>query len=92
VWELEIRAIATLMLIWSIEDTVYFFVNPAFGFQKYDPEHVKWHKDWVSIAGIRIGDKGMMFLLVQGLALLILSFFLTGIWHLIVNVFQHLMR
>ncbi|MDD5341085.1 MAG: hypothetical protein PHC97_01455 [Patescibacteria group bacterium] len=82
-WVLEVRAVATLFLIWSLEDTFYFFVNPRFGFKKYNPESIGWHKDWLTIGGIRIGDKGMMGLLAGGAILFVLSLFLH--W-LVVNV------
>jgi len=86
IWLLEIRAFATLMLIWSLEDTFYFFVNPAFGAEKYAPEHIEWHKNWLTIAGIRIMDKGMFANLAGGTAIIVLSFFLLDIWHWLVQL------
>lgn len=86
IWLLEARAIATLMLIWSLEDTLYFFVNPAFGAEKYDPEHIEWHKNWLTISSVRIMDKGMFANFAGGLAIMILTFFLLNIWHWLVQL------
>jgi len=88
IWLLEIRTIATLMLVWSLEDTFYFFVNPAFGAQKYDPEHIEWHKNWFTIGGFRIMDKVMFFNFASGSLLMVFSFFLFDIWHLLINLIQ----
>ena len=46
-WVLEIRAIASLMLIWSIEDTLWFYVNPC-------ADQSEHHTDWIMIGNKRI--------------------------------------
>jgi hypothetical protein len=45
-WLLEARAIASLMLFWIAEDFLWFILNPAFGWKRFDQEQVRWHKHW----------------------------------------------
>lgn len=70
-WILEIRAIATLLLFWSIEDTLWFFVNPFYGPRGYKPEYIPWHaRDWWFFA-----PKGVIILFLLGVGLFWISFF-----------------
>ena len=39
-------ALAGLMLFWIVEDFAWFLLNPAFGWARFDPAHVPWHKHW----------------------------------------------
>ena len=45
-WQLEARIIASIMLFWIAEDFLWFIINPAFGWQRFRPVHVAWHKHW----------------------------------------------
>ncbi len=49
VWslQLEARIIASIMLFWITEDFLWFIINPAFGWQRFHPKYVAWHKNWV---------------------------------------------
>jgi len=45
-WQLEARAAACVMLFWIAEDFLWFIVNPAFGWRRFTPAQVAWHKRW----------------------------------------------
>jgi len=47
-WRLEARLVAMILFFWIIEDTLWFALNPAFGWNKFSPAHVPWHKHWWS--------------------------------------------
>ena len=49
-WRLESRAIASIMLFWTIEDFSWFIFNPAFGLANFNPAHIPWHKHWLWFA------------------------------------------
>lgn len=69
-WLVEIRAIACLLLFWSVEDTLWFFVNPFYGLAKYRPEFIPWHaKDWLVFA-----PKGVLVLFLCGVGSYLLTF------------------
>lgn len=61
-WIVEIKVIAFLFLSWSIEDTLWFVLNPFYGLKKYRPEFIPWHADdwWI------FAPKGMLILFLQG--------------------------
>lgn len=46
-WQLEARIMASLMVFWIIEDFLWFVLNPAFGWKRFDSKFVPWHKHWV---------------------------------------------
>lgn len=48
VWspKLEARALACISVFWIVEDGLWFVLNPAYGWSRLDPEHVKWHVHW----------------------------------------------
>jgi hypothetical protein len=48
-WSLavEARILASLMYFWMIEDFLWFVLNPAYGFAKFRPGDIHWHKHWV---------------------------------------------
>ena len=72
---LEVRAFGSLFLIWTIEDTLWFYVNPL----AYKSNH---HKEWVKIGNVQLMEKGMF----GGFIIdIILSFFSFGqyFWHLL---------
>ena len=39
-------AVAGLALFWVGEDFLWFVLNPAFGWARFDPVHVPWHRHW----------------------------------------------
>ena len=45
-WRLEARIVAMVMLFWLIEDSLWFVLNPAFGWAKLSAAHIPWHKNW----------------------------------------------
>ena len=45
-WRMEARIVATIMLFWTIEDSLWFGLNPAFGWNKFSAAHIPWHKHW----------------------------------------------
>lgn len=46
-WQLEARVAACVMFFWIVEDYLWFVINPAFGWRRFKPLHVAWHKRWV---------------------------------------------
>ncbi len=46
-WRLEARCLACLMLFWIIEDLLWFVLNPAWGWRRFNPAEVRWHKHWL---------------------------------------------
>ena len=49
-WQLEARVIACIMLFWTIEDFLWFIFNPAYGWAKFSPADIPWHKHWLGFA------------------------------------------
>ncbi|GFE59118.1 hypothetical protein [Geobacter sp. AOG1] len=68
-WRLEARCLGALMLFWIMEDLLWFLLNPAYGWAKFTPLHIPWHKHW--LAGFPLDY--LVFILVGG-ALLAWSF------------------
>ncbi len=46
-WRLEARCLACLMVFWIIEDLLWFILNPAWGWRRFTPTEVRWHKHWL---------------------------------------------
>jgi hypothetical protein len=46
-WTLEARALAAFMLFWIIEDLLWFLLNPAWGWKRFNRAEVPWHKHWL---------------------------------------------
>ena len=46
-WPLEARVIASNMVFWIVEDFLWFIINPAFGWKRFNQKSVPWHKNWV---------------------------------------------
>ena len=44
---LEARILASLALFWTLEDFLWFVLNPAFGLRRFRREHVPWHPHWL---------------------------------------------
>ena len=70
-WKLEARILGSVALFWIIEDALWFLLNPAFGFSKFSPEYIPWHKHWF---GFMPTDYWTFSLV--GIALIIFSY-----WH-----------
>ncbi|PWF49327.1 hypothetical protein [Massilia glaciei] len=51
-WQLEARVVASIMLFWIVEDFLWFLLNPAFGWKRFHPQYVTWHKHWIGGAPI----------------------------------------
>ena len=47
---LELRALASIMLFWIVEDYLWFVLNPAYGIQYFSPAYIPWHKQWLWFA------------------------------------------
>lgn len=61
-WLLEAQVFAFVWLCWALEDTLWFVLNPFYGWRKYKPEFIPWHaKDWWHFA-----PKGTIMLFLQG--------------------------
>jgi hypothetical protein len=45
--QLEARILALMMVFWIVEDFLWFIVNPAFGWKRFQKKHVPWHKHWI---------------------------------------------
>lgn len=43
---LEARILASMMAFWILEDFFWFIANPAFGWRRFGPAHIPWHKHW----------------------------------------------
>jgi len=39
-------ALGGLMLFWIVEDYAWFLLNPAYGWARFEPAQVPWHKHW----------------------------------------------
>ena len=50
--KLEGRILGSVMVVWILEDILWFVLNPAFGLERLTPAHVPWHKHW--IAGVPV--------------------------------------
>jgi hypothetical protein len=40
-------ALAGLIVFWVCEDFLWFLINPAFGFENFNPTKAFWHKHWL---------------------------------------------
>jgi hypothetical protein len=47
-WRLECRMLGSLMIFWIVEDFLWFILNPAFGWSKFNPHAIPWHKHWLA--------------------------------------------
>ncbi len=45
-WRLEARCVGSLMIFWIIEDFLWFLINPAYGWAKFSPVQIPWHRHW----------------------------------------------
>ena len=45
-WRDAALALAGLMVFWIVEDFVWFILNPAWGWARFGPADVPWHKRW----------------------------------------------
>lgn len=42
----EARIIASLQIFWTVEDFLWFVLNPAYGISKFSRHMIPWHKKW----------------------------------------------
>ncbi|MCX7206784.1 MAG: hypothetical protein NT086_12530 [Proteobacteria bacterium] len=49
---LELRALASIMFFWIVEDYLWFILNPAYGINHFSPEYIPWHKNWFWFAPV----------------------------------------
>lgn len=40
-------ALAGLTVFWIAEDFLWFMLNPAYGWARFDPAHATWHRHWL---------------------------------------------
>ena len=45
-WGMEARILGSLMIFWIVEDFLWFLLNPAFGWSRFHPEAIPWHRHW----------------------------------------------
>lgn len=45
-WRAQARVIGCITLFWISEDFLWFLVNPAFGWERFAPQWIPWHKHW----------------------------------------------
>jgi len=76
-WVLEMRVFAALFMFWTLEDTLWFRLNPFYKDGKLDPA---WHADWNRRWRV---SKGMGMLFIQGCVIYALSFAIMPIIHLV---------
>jgi hypothetical protein len=50
--KLELRALASIMFFWIVEDYLWFILNPAYGINHFSPEYILWHKNWFWFAPV----------------------------------------
>lgn len=46
-WELELRTMGVVALFWTLEDFLWFVLNPAFGLARFKKGLIPWHTRWV---------------------------------------------
>jgi hypothetical protein len=45
-WRAEARVLGCVMFFWIAEDFLWFVMNPAFGWSRFEPAFVPWHVHW----------------------------------------------
>ena len=45
-WRLELRALGVVALFWTLEDWLWFVLNPAYGFRSFRKGLIPWHTRW----------------------------------------------
>jgi hypothetical protein len=43
----ELRMVGAYYFFWVLEDFLWFVLNPHYGWKKFGPAHVWWHKRWL---------------------------------------------
>ena len=51
-WREAALALCGLGVFWVAEDFLWFILNPAFGWARFAPAHVPWHKHWLAGAPV----------------------------------------
>jgi hypothetical protein len=50
----EAKILAFYLLMTSLEDFLWFVLNPAYGIKTYTPNGAKWHKKWILFLPVEI--------------------------------------
>jgi len=45
-WRIEERLLGCMIVFWILEDLLWFVFNPAWGWRRFNPVGVPWHKRW----------------------------------------------
>ena len=45
-WRLEARMIGAMIVFWILEDFLWFIINPAWGWARFNAAGIPWHKRW----------------------------------------------
>lgn len=46
-WEMELRTMGIVALFWTIEDFLWFVLNPAYGLAAFRKGRIPWHTRWI---------------------------------------------
>jgi len=46
-WELELRTMGVVALFWTLEDFLWFVLNPFYGIKTFKKGLIPWHTRWV---------------------------------------------
>lgn len=46
-WALELRTLGALAIFWTLEDFLWFALNPAYGLKAFNRARIPWHPRWV---------------------------------------------
>lgn len=46
-WEAELQVIGMFFLVAVLWDYLWFVLNPHYGWKKFKPVHIAWHKSWL---------------------------------------------
>lgn len=45
-WQVEARTLSAFMIFWLAEDFLWFLLNPAWGWRRFNRREVRWHRHW----------------------------------------------
>ena len=65
-WVMEGRVLASVMLFWVTEDFLWFVMNPAFGFERFNAKNVTWHPNWIFGAPVEYWGGALIGILLMG--------------------------
>jgi len=47
-WHLEARMVGAMVAFWILEDFLWFVINPAWGWRRFNAGSIPWHKRWLA--------------------------------------------